>query len=86
MADITTITVVLRGRVNSRVVTLAANGAPVTLNTDKTYAHSLDIPAGSSHLTFSVSLTTVDSNGLSETRAVVIEREDVPPVAFSAPA
>jgi hypothetical protein len=85
MADITTISVTLRGKVSSRVVTLHANGAPVTLNNDNTYAHTLVLPVGSSHLTASVSLTTVDQDGLSETRAVLIEREDVP-LPFAAPA
>ena len=84
MADITTISVTLRGTVNGRVVSLTANGSPVTLNPNHTYTHNLVLPVGSTHLTVSVSLTTVDSAGLSETRVALVEREDVP-LAFAAP-
>ena len=86
MATLTTSTITLRGRVNSRVVSLFANGSAVTLTADKTFAHPLvlAIPPGSgvaSDHDKLVKLTTIDAGGLSETRTVRIEREAVPYVA-----
>lgn len=89
MAALTTSTITLRGRVNSRVVQVFANGSAVTLTADKTFAHSvvLTIPPGSgvaSDHDKLVKLTTIDAQGLSETRTVRIEREAVtyvPPAA-----
>lgn len=69
MAAITSVTVTLRGRVNSRVVKLFANGAEITLAADKSWSHAVTVPVG----TMSLSMTTVDSAGLSETRAVLFE-------------
>jgi hypothetical protein len=79
MAAITSTSITLRGRVNSRVTTLYANGTPVTLGGDHTFAHT--VIAGADQL---VTLTTIDAQGLTETRAVRIERETVPYVAPAA--
>ena len=69
MAAITTVTVTLRGRVNSRVVKLFANGVEITLAADKSWAHVATAPVG----TASLSMTTIDSSGLAETRAVLFD-------------
>lgn len=69
MAAITSVTVTLRGRVNSRVVKLFANGVEIVLATDKSWSHEVTAPVG----TASLSMTTIDSSGLSETRAVLFD-------------
>ena len=86
MAALTTSAITLRGRVNSRVVKLFANGSEVALAADKTFAHPLvlTIPPGSGVATDHdklVKLTTIDAQGLSETRTVRVQREAVPYVA-----
>lgn len=74
MAAITSVTVTLKGRVNSRVVKLFANGVEIPLAADKTWAHAMTAPSTSALL----SMTTIDSSGLSETRAVLVESLTVP--------
>lgn len=74
MAAITSVTVTLRGRVNSRVVKLFANGSEITLATDKSWSHAVTVPPG----TRSLSMTTIDGSGLSETRAVLFDAATTP--------
>jgi hypothetical protein len=86
---LTVSTITLRGRVNSRVVRLFADGAEIVLAADKSFAHAvtLAVPPGSgvpSDHDRLVKLTTIDAQGLSETRIVRIEREAVPHVAAAA--
>ena len=69
MAAITSFTVTLRGRVNSRVVKLFANGVELTLAADKSWSQVVTAPVG----TRSISMTTIDNSGLSETRAVLFD-------------
>ena len=69
MAAITSVTVTLRGRVNSRVAKLFANGVEITLAADKSWSHVVTAPVGMQ----TVSMTTIDSSGLSETRAVLFD-------------
>ena len=70
MAAITSVTVTLKGRVNSRVVKLFANGSEVTLAADKSWSHvQPDLVPGTS----SLSMTTIDNAGLSETRSVLFD-------------
>lgn len=77
MAAITSVTVTLRGRVNSRVVKLFANGSEITLAADKSWSHTVsDLPPG----TRTLSMTTIDSSGLSETRAVLFDAVATPVV------
>jgi hypothetical protein len=78
MAAITSLTVTLAGRVNSRVVKLFANGAEIALAADKSWAHAVAVTPG----TRSLSMTTIDSSGLSETRAVLIDAVATP-VSFA---
>jgi hypothetical protein len=69
MPSITSATITLRGRVNSRVVSLSANGAAVTLAADKTFAHTLTAPDDAL-----VTFTTVASDGVAESRVVRLTR------------
>ncbi len=75
MAAITSVTVTLRGLVNSRVVKLFANGTEITLAADKSWSHTVSnlLPG-----TSSLSMTTFDSSGLSETRAVLFDAAATP--------
>jgi hypothetical protein len=78
MAAITSLTVTLSGRVNSRVVKLFANGTEIVLAANKTWSHALTVTPG----TRSLSMTTYDSSGLAETRAVLLEAVATP-VSFA---
>jgi hypothetical protein len=84
MPSITAASLTIRGRVNSRVVSVYVDGSEITLAADKTFAHTLAAPA-SGMLTF----TTIDSNGYSESRAVTVTttaQAAPPPAMPSAPA
>ncbi len=72
MATLTTSTITLHGRVNSRIQKLFANGSEVALIAQ---AFSLTLPTPTDAL---VTLTTVDAQGLSETRALRLKSEAVP--------
>lgn len=76
MAAITSTTVTLRGTVASRVVALTANGTPVTLGTDRSFAYAVPVTADRLVL-----LTTTDSDGRTESRTVRISSETVPSFA-----
>ena len=78
MATIAQTTVTLRGRVSSRVVSLTANGDPVAIAGDRSFAHSLPVAGSTDRL---VLLTTTDSDGRSQTRSVRIEGDSAPYVA-----
>lgn len=80
MANIASATVTLRGTVASRVVSLTANGAPVTL-TSNSFAHAVTFAPGAAEKL--VILTTIDDTGRSESRTLSIANESelyVPPV------
>jgi hypothetical protein len=76
----------IRGRVNRRVVKVFVGSTEITLAADKTFAHQVTASksdGGSLLVTF----TTIDSNGLSESRPVHIATtfQNAPPLAPSAP-
>ena len=76
----------LRGRVNSRVVKVFVGTTEIILGADKTFSHQVtasNSDGGSMLLTF----TTIDSNGLSESRPVRIATAfpAAPPPVPSAP-
>lgn len=72
MASIASATVTLRGTVASRVVSLTANGSPVTL-TGNSFTHAVTVTADELVL-----LTTIDDDGRSESRSVRIQSASVP--------
>lgn len=72
MAAITSATVTLRGSVDSRVVSLTANGTPVTINGDRSFAHAVTVTPDRLVL-----LTSIDDEGRSESRTIRIESEYV---------
>jgi hypothetical protein len=76
MASITSTTVTLRGAVASRVVSLTANGAVVTIAPDRSFAHAVAVTADRLVL-----LTTIDTDGRSESRTLRIESASVPAFA-----
>ena len=78
MATIASVTVTLRGKVASRVVSLTANGVAVTL-TGTSFAHPIAVTPGDPDRV--VVLTTVDNTGRAESRVVRLENGSVPYVA-----
>lgn len=75
MASIASATVTLHGKVSGRVVSLTANGTPVTLSGG---SFTCSIPVTPDRL---VLLNTIDVDGRLESRTLRIESETVPYVA-----
>jgi hypothetical protein len=77
---ITTASLTLRGRVNTRVAKVFVDGVEITLGTDKAFAHIFTAPT-SGMMTF----TTIDSDGHSESRAVTVVTTSPPAADLTPP-
>lgn len=76
---ITTASLTLRGRVNSRVAKVFVDGVEIILAADKTFAHTFTAPSNGV-----LAFTTIDHDGVSQSRAVqvVSTSQDAPPPAM----